>query len=132
MILSDDPRSPMIVPRRVGGGSSRKEALTSAGKKFIGLDVHQNTIAITVADNGMDREVRYFSTISNRPEALHAALKKISPNGPKLATIMDNAEENVLIYMTSNLASQRRNQATNRGRGASFQTTMPLSKLLIA
>ncbi len=43
----------------------------SAGKKFIGLDVHQDTIAIAVADDGMDREVRYFGTIASRPEALH-------------------------------------------------------------
>ncbi|MEX2746296.1 hypothetical protein AB3480_34885 [Rhizobium mongolense] len=55
----------------------------SAGKKFIGLNVHQDTIAIAVADNGME-EVRYFGTISNRSEALHAALKKIGQNGSEL------------------------------------------------
>jgi len=56
----------------------------SARKKFIGLDVHQETLATAVADDGVDREVRYFGTIANRPEALHAALKTIGQDGAEL------------------------------------------------
>lgn len=53
----------------------------SAGKKFIGLDVHQDTIAIAVADEATGKEVRFFGTIPNTSEALHAAMKKIGQDG---------------------------------------------------
>ena len=35
--------------------------------KFIGLDVHKDTIAVAVAEDGADREVRFFGTIPNNP-----------------------------------------------------------------
>ena len=44
----------------------------SAAKKFIGLNVHQDTIAI--ADEASRKEIRFFGTIPTTSEALHAAL----------------------------------------------------------
>jgi len=70
----------------------------SVGKKFIGLDVHQDTIAIAVADDGLDREVRYFGTIANRPEALHDALKKIGQDGAELRVCYESGPCGFVIY----------------------------------
>ena len=47
----------------------------SATKKFIGLDVHQDTIAVAIADEMAGKEIRFFGTIPNTCEAPHAALK---------------------------------------------------------
>ncbi|APG93125.1 IS110 family transposase [Sinorhizobium americanum] len=69
-----------------------------AGKKFIGLDVHQDTIAIAVADDGVDSEVRYFGTIANRPEALHSALKKIGQGGSELRVCYESGPCGFIIY----------------------------------
>ena len=37
--------------------------------KFIGLDVHKNTISLAIANSGEDREVRLYGTIRNTLEA---------------------------------------------------------------
>lgn len=70
----------------------------SAGKKFIGLDVHQETIAIAVADDGEDREVRYFGTIANKAEALHVALKKIGQGGSEIRVCYESGPCGFVIY----------------------------------
>ncbi len=70
----------------------------SAGKKFIGLDVHQETIAIAIADDVEDREVRYFGTIPNKAEALHAALKKIGQNGSEIHVCYESGPCGFVIY----------------------------------
>lgn len=70
----------------------------SAGKKFIGLDVHQETIAIAIADDVEDREVRYFGTIANKAEALHAALKKIGQNGSEIHVCYESGPCGFVIY----------------------------------
>ncbi|RUV68581.1 hypothetical protein EOA78_26215 [Mesorhizobium sp. M5C.F.Cr.IN.023.01.1.1] len=57
-----------------------------------------DSIAIAVADNGMDREVRYFGTIPNRPEALHAALKKIGQDGSELRVCYEAGPCGFVIY----------------------------------
>lgn len=38
--------------------------------KFVGLDVHQNSITLAIADNGPEGEVRLYGTIKNTIEAL--------------------------------------------------------------
>ncbi|MCG7509367.1 hypothetical protein [Mesorhizobium retamae] len=38
--------------------------------KYLGLDVHRDTISIAVADEGRDREIRFFGTIANDGDAL--------------------------------------------------------------
>lgn len=67
----------------------------SVGKKFIGLDVHQDTIAIAIADDGVDKEVRYYGTIANRAETLHVAPRPIE--GGRSATENGRAVTNPRI-----------------------------------
>lgn len=69
-----------------------------AGKKFIGLDVHQNTIAIAVADSDGNKEVRYFGAIENKPEALLAALKRIGQDGSELCVCYESGPCGFVIY----------------------------------
>ena len=46
------------------------------GSKYVGLDVHKETIAVSIAD-AHGGEVRYFGEIKNSPEALHKLCNKI-------------------------------------------------------
>jgi transposase len=45
--------------------------------KFVGLDVHAETIAVAVAEQG--GEVRSISVIPNRPESIRKLVKKLGP-----------------------------------------------------
>lgn len=52
--------------------------------KYIGLDVHRDTISIAVADDGGDREVRFFGTVANDCTLLDKALASIGKDGTPL------------------------------------------------
>src|SRR4029450_1324534 len=55
----------------------RKEPVMKKDIRFVGLDVHAETIAVAVAEpNG---EVRSLGTIPNSPEAIHRLMKKLGP-----------------------------------------------------
>jgi transposase len=45
--------------------------------RFVGLDVHAETIAVAVAEP--DGEVRSLGIIPNRPESIRRLVKKIGP-----------------------------------------------------
>jgi transposase len=49
--------------------------------KFIGLDVHKETIAAAVADDSGEREVRFHGTIPNTPDALRRFIARLSGPG---------------------------------------------------
>jgi transposase len=46
--------------------------------RFVGLDVHAETIAVAVADSGQS-EVRSVGMIANKPEAIRKLVKKLGP-----------------------------------------------------
>lgn len=48
--------------------------------KYVGMDTHKETIAVSVAD-GSGGKARYFGEIANRPAAIKQLLKRVSPEG---------------------------------------------------
>ncbi|XWR14864.1 transposase (plasmid) [Sinorhizobium meliloti] len=61
-------------------------------------NVHQDTIGIAVADDGVGSEVRYSGTIANRPEALHSELKKIGQGGSELRVCYESGPCGFITY----------------------------------
>ena len=49
--------------------------------KFIGLDVHKDTIAVAVADGDGAHEVRFHGTMANTPEAIRRLVARLSGPG---------------------------------------------------
>jgi transposase len=47
--------------------------------RFVGLDVHAETIAVAVAEPGADGEVRGLGLIPNRPESIRKLITKLGP-----------------------------------------------------
>ena len=52
--------------------------------KYVGLDVHKDTIAVAMADSD-GSEVRYFGQIGNTPEAIQKLVKQLRKGGADLA-----------------------------------------------
>jgi transposase len=66
--------------------------------KFVGLDVHKDTIVIAVADGGREGEVRAFGTISSDLHALERALTKLRADGATLHVAYEAGPTGFVIY----------------------------------
>lgn len=44
--------------------------------KYIGLDVHKNSMAIAIAEYGQKRDVNFYGAINNNMDQLHKFLRK--------------------------------------------------------
>jgi transposase len=51
---------------------------------FVGLDVHKDTIAVAIAEEGRTGEVRAYGTIDNTPDNVDRLLKKLGRSGREL------------------------------------------------
>ncbi len=52
--------------------------------KYVGLDVHKETIAVAIAQEGRSEPI-YYGEIPNRAEALRKLVKKVASNGEKVS-----------------------------------------------
>jgi transposase len=66
--------------------------------KFVGLDVHKDTIAIAIAEGGRDGEVRDYGTISNDLHALEKVLRKLNAGGATLHVVYEAGPTGFVIY----------------------------------
>lgn len=66
--------------------------------KFVGLDVHKDTIVIAVADGGRDSEVRVLGTISSDLHALERTLGKLRADGTTLHVAYEAGPTGFVIY----------------------------------
>lgn len=49
---------------------------------FIGLDVHKESISVSIAEDGRDAPVRFLGTIPNAPDDILKLAKRLSKHGP--------------------------------------------------
>jgi transposase len=50
-------------------------------KAFVGLDVHKDSISISIAEKGRNDPVRFLGAISNSAEAVAKMAKRLSKHG---------------------------------------------------
>jgi transposase len=65
--------------------------------RFLGLDVHAETIAVAIAEP--DGEVRGLGTIPNRAESLRKLIKKLGP-AEKLRVCYEAGPTGYVVYFT--------------------------------
>ncbi len=66
--------------------------------KYIGLDVHKNSIAIAIADTGRENEPRYWGQIENDLNQLNKVLQKIVCDGSELSCVYEAGPCGYIIY----------------------------------
>jgi transposase len=67
-------------------------------QRFVGLDVHKDTIVIAVADQGRDGEVRAYGTISSDWHAMERALTKLRADGAELHIAYEAGPTGFVLY----------------------------------
>jgi transposase len=65
---------------------------------FIGMDVHKNSIAIAVAEDGRNGEVRSWGQIDNKPQALDKLVRKLVSKGARLRFVYEAGPCGYTIY----------------------------------
>jgi transposase len=72
--------------------------------KYIGLDVHKNSISIGIADEGRDGEIRYYGKIDNNMDQLTKFSRKLISQGAELRCVYEagSCGYHIYRYLTSN------------------------------
>ena len=65
---------------------------------YIGLDVHKNSIAVALAEEGRESEVRYFGTIGGDMAALDKVVRKLVSLGKSLRFVYEAGPCGYEIY----------------------------------
>ena len=66
--------------------------------KFVGMDVHQKSISIAIADDGPDGEVRLYGTIRNTGGAIDKAIRKLVSTGAELHFVYEAGPCGFALY----------------------------------
>ena len=69
--------------------------------KYIGLDVHKNSIAIAIAEDGRQRDVNFYGVINNDMEQLHKFLRKQISQGTEPKCVYENRFERFTFQATT-------------------------------
>ena len=72
--------------------------------KFIGLDVHKNSITIAIADGGRAGQVRLYGTIENTVDAMGKVIRKLLTTSTDLRFVYEAGPcgFGLYRYLTSN------------------------------
>ena len=66
--------------------------------KYIGLDVHKNSIAIAIAEDGRQRDINFYGVINNDMDQLHKILRKQISQGAELNCVYEAGPCGYNIY----------------------------------
>jgi transposase len=66
--------------------------------KYVGMDVHKNSITIAIADEGRNQEVRNYGTIPNKTIAIEKSLRKLVSDGSTLHFVYEAGPCGYTLY----------------------------------
>ncbi|MCK5681309.1 IS110 family transposase [bacterium] len=66
--------------------------------KYVGLDVHKNSIVISIADSGRENDPRYWGRIDNNTDQLDKVFRKLISDGSELSCVYEAGPCGYTIY----------------------------------